>query len=58
VEFDRAYARRVTERIDGVSIAFIGKDDLIANKRAVDRPRDRADVRALLRAQAPVKRRR
>ena len=59
VDFPGAWARRVVRRIDGIDVTFIGRDDLIANKRAVDRPRDRADVRALLKAggAAPAKRR-
>jgi hypothetical protein len=33
--------------LDGVSVFFIGRDALIKNKKATDRPRDRADVEEL-----------
>jgi hypothetical protein len=47
VEFDSAWARRETGDMGGVSIAFIGREDLIRNKRAVGRPRDLADASEL-----------
>ena len=50
VRFASAYGRRVTHTIAGVAIDFIGKEDLLANKRAVGRPVDKRDVRALLAA--------
>jgi len=52
LDFDRAWERRVTADVGGVPVHFIGRDDLIANKRLVGRPRDRNDVRALERAAA------
>jgi predicted nucleotidyltransferase len=48
--FDAAWERRVTADVAGVPVKFIGRDDLIANKRAVGRPQDLRDVRALERA--------
>jgi predicted nucleotidyltransferase len=48
--FDPAWKRRVTVVVDGVAISVIGRDDLLANKRAVGRPQDLRDVRALERA--------
>jgi hypothetical protein len=47
VDFSDAWRRRVDTEIEGVRICFIGRDDLIANKRAVGRPQDLRDVRAL-----------
>ena len=48
VNFDEAWPRRIILPIDGYDVPFIGRDDLIANKRAVGRPQDRADVTRLL----------
>ncbi len=48
VNFDDAWPRRVILSIGGIDVPFIGRDDLIANKRAADRPQDRADVARLL----------
>jgi hypothetical protein len=45
--FEAAWERRVTITIDAMSIPFIGRDDLIANKRAAGRPQDLADVARL-----------
>ena len=50
VTFEPAWARRVDVEIDAVRVHVIGREDLIANKRAVGRPRDLRDVRALEKA--------
>jgi len=42
--FERAWKNRVTSTYGGVSVNYIGRDDLIANKTAADRLQDRADV--------------
>ena len=47
VKFAPAWTRRVDIEIDDLRVHVIGRDDLIANKRAVGRPQDRRDVRAL-----------
>jgi hypothetical protein len=47
VDFAAAWPRRVDIDVEGVKVHVIGREDLIANKRAVGRPRDRRDVRAL-----------
>ena len=47
VDFEDAWGRRVLIEIDGQSIPFIGREDLIANKRAAGRPQDIADVARL-----------
>ncbi len=48
VEFEAAWARRTVLSWDGLSVPVISRDDLIANKQAVGRPQDIADVATLL----------
>ncbi|MGO9837968.1 MAG: DUF6036 family nucleotidyltransferase [Polyangiaceae bacterium] len=55
VEFEGAWSRRVAVRIDGLRLDVIGREDLLANKRAVGRPQDIRDVRAIERAGARPK---
>ncbi len=50
LEFEASWERRVTADIAGVPVQFIGRDDLLVNKRVVGRPQDLRDVRALERA--------
>jgi hypothetical protein len=45
--FDQVWRNRVTTIIDGLSVSFISKADLIENKRQVGRLRDLADVEEL-----------
>jgi hypothetical protein len=47
VEFDEAWSRRVVFELDGVRVPFIGRDDLLTNKRVAGRPQDIADVERL-----------
>jgi len=47
VEFEGAWSRRFEHRIDGLLVPVIGREDLIANKRASARPKDLVDVRLL-----------
>ncbi len=47
VEFDDAWKARLELEIDGLRIHVIGRTHLIANKRAVGRPQDLADVARL-----------
>jgi len=47
VEFDDAGPRRLSIDVDGLALEVIGRDDLIRNKVAADRPQDRADVARL-----------
>ena len=47
VNFDAAWANRMTVEIDGVKLSIIGRSDLIANKRATGRPKDLADLACL-----------
>lgn len=47
VDFDEAWARRVTGTLDDLPVAMLSKADLIRNKRATARPQDLADAAAL-----------
>lgn len=47
VEFEEAWERRIAAQIPSMSVPVIGREDLIRNKRALDRPRDRADLALL-----------
>ncbi|CAG0957834.1 nucleotidyltransferase [Geobacter sp.] len=47
VEFAGCYERRAMFELEGVSIPFIGLDDLKQNKRASGRHRDLADLEVL-----------
>lgn len=49
VTFPNAWTRRVEDRHGDLRIAVIGRDDLIANKRAAGRLKDLADVERLTR---------
>src|SRR5690606_35652700 len=49
VTFDEAQRERVLVEIAGVQVPVIGRDPLLANKRAAGRPKDLADVEALTR---------
>ena len=47
VDFSVAGNRRFSIKIDGPDVPFIGRDDLIVNKRAAGRPQDQTDVARL-----------
>jgi hypothetical protein len=47
VQFDEAWSRRVVLELDGILVPFIGRDDLLTNKRVAGRPQDIADVERL-----------
>jgi predicted nucleotidyltransferase len=49
VDFDSAWANRITARVGGMEVPVLGLNDLIANKSAVARARDVADVAELKR---------
>jgi len=42
--FDGAWLNRRTVQIEGLSVGFLGRSDLVENKRATGRPQDLADV--------------
>jgi predicted nucleotidyltransferase len=50
VEFADAWPKRIEDELDGIPVAYIGKDDLVRNKRATGRHRDLADVEELLKS--------
>jgi len=52
VEFDDAWRERLIAQIEGLPVPILGRQHLLANKRAVGRPRDLADV-AMLEAEQP-----
>jgi hypothetical protein len=47
VSFDDAWQGRVEGDLGGVPVSFIGRQELIRNKRATGRARDRADLELL-----------
>jgi hypothetical protein len=50
VGFDEAWSRRVQSSYGAIPISLLSLEDLLTNKRAVDRPQDRLDVEKLERA--------
>jgi len=44
VEFDDAWPARIEIEVDGLMVPVIGRDHLLANKRATGRPKDQADA--------------
>lgn len=48
VSFEEAWPRRVEVEYGGIEVHVIGREDLIRNKRASNRPSDRQDLRKLL----------
>jgi hypothetical protein len=50
VSFATAWPRRVVLNVDGIPLNVIGREDLLANKRATARPQDLRDARALEKA--------
>jgi hypothetical protein len=48
LHFADAWSRRTTTKVGEVSVAIIGRDDLIAAKRATEREKDLVDAEALL----------
>ena len=47
VEFSDAWNERIEVEVEGIRVNVIGRDHLIANKKAVGRPQDLADVARL-----------
>ena len=47
VDFDAAWARRMTITIDDQTLAVLSREDFIANKRAAGRPKDLLDLALL-----------
>jgi glycine cleavage system aminomethyltransferase T len=47
VGFDEAWTGRVTHEVGGLPVPFLGRAELVRNKRATGRTKDRADLEAL-----------
>ena len=47
VSFEQAWPGRAEREVSALLVPFIGRDDLILNKRATGRPKDLADLAAL-----------
>ena len=47
VEFDAAWTNRIVAEIEDLAVPFLGRSDLIENKRASGRPKDLVDVELL-----------
>ena len=47
VDWDTAWQGRSTGQLGGIPVHFLGRAELIANKRATGRPKDLADIAAL-----------
>lgn len=47
VDFDTAWARRMTVTIDDQTLAVLSREDFITNKRAAGRPKDLLDLALL-----------
>ena len=47
VDFEAAWASRVTHAVTSLQVPFLGRDALVRNKRAIGRPKDLADLDAL-----------
>ncbi len=48
VSWNQAWQNRVSEKIDGILLNFLSRNDLIENKKAVGRPVDLGDLDRLL----------
>ena len=44
VDFDKAWQHRKQSTIDGLSVAVLGREQLLTHKRAVGRPKDLAEI--------------
>lgn len=49
VNFDEAWASKASGRLDDQNVWYLGRDALVTNKRASNRPKDLADLHELLR---------
>ena len=47
VVFDQAWEKKIVVELNGMNVPFIGREDLITNKKATGRPQDIADVSRL-----------
>lgn len=47
VLFDDAWSNRINVEIDGISLPVLGREELLANKKATGRPQDNVDAKTL-----------
>jgi hypothetical protein len=47
VGFDEAWPGHVPHEVDGLAVPFLGRAELVRNKRASGRAKDQADLEAL-----------
>jgi len=47
VSFEEVWSGRLEREVVGISVAFIGRDELVRNKAATGRPKDQLDLLAL-----------
>ncbi|MGQ0814821.1 MAG: hypothetical protein ACT4O1_10200 [Gemmatimonadota bacterium] len=47
LDFERAWANRILAELEGVQVSVLGRADLITNKQATGREKDKFDVRGL-----------
>lgn len=47
VSFEEAWPGRATHEIEGLAVPFLGRAELVRNKRATGRAKDIADLEAL-----------
>jgi hypothetical protein len=47
LDFDQAWSNRIERTVEGVPVPVLSFEDLLTNKRATDRDKDRADVKGL-----------
>lgn len=48
VSFEEAWRDRQAGELDGIPVSYLSRDHFIANKRALGRPKDLADIDAVL----------
>lgn len=48
VEFSEAWKRKQEIDVDGISVPILAEEDFLANKKALGRPKDLADIDAIL----------
>ena len=53
LSFADAWSRRTTTKVQDIALPIIGREDLIATKRASEREKDRADADALATSPSP-----
>lgn len=49
--FDSSYQKRLDVVVSGIDLPFLGREDLILNKKSVGRPQDQVDAAVLDRAE-------